>query len=90
MNTASGKIKLALDAIQRPLTWAEQITNSRVARSVLDAKQLNQFLASIRRIKRAIQTAYARLDAMKAQVNQWLREQLARLLPPKNSACSTS
>jgi predicted metal-dependent phosphoesterase TrpH len=83
MSQATGKIKSALNAIQNLLTQAEDMALSRYAEWLLDKKTVQQLLDGIRRIKKAVQQAYSRLDTMKAEVNKWLREQLGKVLATK-------
>ncbi len=83
MNQATGKIRIALNAIQNLLAQAEDMALSRYAEWLLDQGKVRQLVDGIRRIRKAVQETYARLDAMKAEVNAWLRELLGRVIGAK-------
>jgi len=83
MNQATGKIRTALNAIQNLLSQAEDMALSRYAEWLLDQGKVRQLVDGIRRIRKAVQETYARLDGMKAEVNAWLRELLGRVIGAK-------
>jgi hypothetical protein len=80
MNQATGKIRTALNAIQNLLSQAEDMALSRYAEWLLDQGRVRQLVDGLRRIRKAVQETYARLDGMKAEVNAWLRELLGRVI----------
>jgi hypothetical protein len=86
MNEATIKIKASLDAIQDLLNKAD--ARAQKYRSwievVVDKKTLDEFLSRLRLIKQALVKTYTRMEAAKAQVNQWLREQVSKLLGGKH------
>lgn len=83
MDLASEKIQSALKIIQNLLSQAEEAVLSRYAGWVLDKRTVQELVDGIRRINKAVQQAYTRLDKMKVEVNQWLRAQLGKVLGSK-------
>lgn len=84
MATATAKIKTCLDTINQLIHNAEAYTHKQPAQWLLKEKQLDAFRKSLQKIKTAVQKAYSRLDEMKKQVNQWIREQVEKVLPGKH------
>jgi hypothetical protein len=83
MNEASLKLKSTLGMIQRLLSQAEHLASGRLSRWTLGEKKFQEVLSSLRRIQQALKKAHGQLEGMKVQVNQWLREQLGKLLKSK-------
>ncbi len=86
MNQAAAKLKAGLDAIRSLLTTVEDYVNKHksLIELVVDRKTLSEFTAHIQRIKQTLAKVYARLETAKTQVNQWLREQLNKMLEGKH------
>ncbi len=84
MNEAVQKVRSCLDTFDRLLKKAEEHASTWYARAVFNSKDLEKFKARTRQLKSAVHKAYTRLESMKAQVNQWLREQINKLLPGKH------
>jgi hypothetical protein len=85
MNEATKKVRTCLDTIDGLLKKAEEYANSKTARWIVNARDLAEFTASLRRFRKAVARAYARLDQMKTQVNQWLVEQVTKMVPGKHN-----
>jgi len=95
MGVAAVKVKAGLDAVRTLANHAKEYARSRVVRLLVDEKQLEKIVRRVTRINHALEHAYARLEAMKARVNAWLREQLEKALPgkhrfPENGAASSA
>ncbi|WP_170115523.1 LysM peptidoglycan-binding domain-containing protein [Melittangium boletus] len=73
-------IKQALNVLNSLLTSAEQVATGWLAKRVVDAKQLKEFIAQLREIKQTIRQCHARLNLAKEEINRWLRAQLKQLL----------
>ncbi|HYO55260.1 hypothetical protein [Archangium sp.] len=84
MDEAVKKIRTCLDTIESLLKQAEEHANSWFVRWIVDTNVLDKFTARLRRFRSAVHKAYVRLDSMKAQVNQWLRDQFSKILPGKH------
>jgi LysM repeat protein/peptidoglycan hydrolase-like protein with peptidoglycan-binding domain len=87
MGKAFNQLKSVLESLKSVLIKAEEYAKSDLiqypAKWAGKEKELKQFIAGVGNIKRALQKSYDRLDAMKAQVNQWLGEQVGKLAQPQ-------
>jgi peptidoglycan hydrolase-like protein with peptidoglycan-binding domain/DNA replication initiation complex subunit (GINS family) len=79
MSDAAMRIKSGLNSIQKLLSSAENFLVSKAAK-LLSKKTVDELLASIRKLKAALKAIYERLDAMKAEVDRWLRAQIEKLI----------
>ena len=68
--------------------WVELLLSNPVTRGLAERlhtdQQIRECIAWAKQLRAAIQKTYARLDQMKAQINQWIRDQLGQALEGKH------
>ncbi|EPX61169.1 filamentous hemagglutinin [Cystobacter fuscus DSM 2262] len=84
MDEAAAKIKQSLDTIQEALNKGKEHANGWLARTFASKQQIAALIETCNRIQGSIQKTYSALDAMKARINQWLRDQIGQLLLGKS------
>jgi hypothetical protein len=92
MSQAATKIRGALGVLEEFLRKLEARASSLLSNPFTRGlserlhtdQHIRQCIAWARQVREALQKTYARLEQMKAQVNQWIREQLTQVIEGKH------
>ncbi|MSQ48571.1 MAG: hypothetical protein EXR78_09370 [Deltaproteobacteria bacterium] len=84
MDEAAQKIRGGLDSVREMVTKAEEYAQ-RLRGTLLSEQAAQEVIRRTQQYKQALTRAYNRLDQMKRRVNEWIREQLDRVLEGKHN-----
>ncbi len=83
MDQGGEKIKTALKAVERMADQAEEHAK-KLSGILISSETAETIIERSRQYKAAIGKAYHRLEEMKGHLNQWIREQLSKVIEGKN------